>query len=180
MNNKDENSDRKTKDLLSISQTIQPLIKKIVGKNGFVETDIITNWSAIIGDSFAQCCFPQRIDFPKNKKNNGTLHLNVLSGAFALEIKHREKYILDKINTYFGYNAVSSLKIIQNNDFSIKSADNKTMLSTAQKKLSAKDSEKIKNKCNDIKNENLKEILIKLGHSIYANSSKTEKKKDED
>ena len=64
MNNKDENSDRKTKDLLSISQTIQPLIKKIVGKNGFVETDIITNWSAIIGDSFAQCCFPQRIAFP--------------------------------------------------------------------------------------------------------------------
>ena len=37
----------------------------------------------------------------------------------------------------------------------------------------------IKNLTKDINNENLKEILIKLGHSVFADNHKKEKKNDE-
>lgn len=174
MNNKD-NDNRKTKDLQSLSQTLLPLAQNILGKNGFVETDIITNWAEIIGEQLAAYTAPQKIDFPRNKKNDGCLHLAVPSGAFAVEIQHREKYILQKINTYFGYRAVSSLKIIQNNELSIPAVRNSKSSSKPQPVLSEEEKEFIKNISNEINNENLKEILIKLGHSIYADNHKTEK-----
>ena len=170
MNNKDDIKDiRKTKDLQSLSQTLLPLAQNILGKNGFVETDIITNWPDIVGEQLDCYSFPQKIDFPKNKKNNGSLHLAVPTGAFAVEIQHREKFILDKINTYFGYNAVSSLKIIQNNELQIDTSP-KSQSKSKQIILSEQEKNEIKNISDDIKNENLKEILIKLGHSIYADN----------
>ena len=172
MNNKDI---RTTKDLQSLSQTLLPIAQSILGKNGFVETDIITNWVEIICEQLAQYSFPQKIEFPKDKKNNGCLHITVPSGAFAVEIKHREKYILDKINTYFGYNAVSSLRIIQNNELCISDYNIKKTNKKALPQISKEDSDFIKNISNEINNENLKEILIKLGHSVYANNNKTEK-----
>jgi len=180
MNNKDNAQDiRTTKDLQSLAQTLKPLTKRILGKNGFIETDIITNWENIVSEQLAQYCSPIKIEFPRDKKNNGRLLLQATSGAFALEISHREKYILDKINTYFGYNAVSSIKILQNNEMTaeeIKLPENGDL---SENYVSPEDEEKIKNLTNDINNQNLKEILIKLGHSIFAGNHKKEKKDDE-
>lgn len=181
MNNKSDNiknnknGERRTKDLQSLSMTILPFAQSILGKNGFVETDIISNWSEIVGDKLAQFSFPQKIDFPRNKKNNGCLHLTVPSGAFAVEIQHREKYILDKINTYFGYNAVSSLRIIQNNEMCLDDYRLKKNKLKNLPQLNETEKAEIKSLSDDINNQNLKEILIKLGHSIYADNHKTEK-----
>jgi hypothetical protein len=176
MNNKDAKNNQTTNELQSISQALHPLVRKIAGKNGFVEIDIITNWSEIVGNILAQNSTPQKIIFPKNQKDNGVLYLAVQSGAFAVEIKHREKYILDKINTYFGYKAISTIKIMQNNDVSSNTYKPKLNSTPPPNKLDDETSKKIKNMCNDIKNEKLKEILIKLGHSIYTDNQ--QKKKD--
>ena len=179
MNNKDDFENRTTKDLQSIAQTLLPLAQDILGKNGFVETDILTNWDEIIGEQLANYSFPQKIVFQKNKKNDGCLYLTVPSGAFAVEIQHREKYILEKINRYFGYNAVSSLKIIQNNELEIDNHHHQTKQQNTLSQLSEEQKETIKNITNEINNENLKEILIKLGHSILTSNHNTKKKKNE-
>ncbi|MBR1604615.1 MAG: DUF721 domain-containing protein [Alphaproteobacteria bacterium] len=180
MNNKDDTQDiRTTKDLQSLAQTLMPLTKKIMSKHGFIETDIITNWDNIVSEQLAQYCSPLKIEFPKDKKNNGRLLLQVISGAFALEISHREKYILDKINTYFGYQAVSSIKILQNNEMTAIVEQNNKNQDLSKGYISPEDEEKIKNLTKDINNQNLKEILIKLGHSIFASNYKPEKKNDE-
>jgi hypothetical protein len=97
----------------SISGAIGNITKSIVGKRGFIEVDIITNWVAIVGDEIAAYVSPTSISFPRNARNSGTLHVQVLSGAFAVELQHREKQIKERVNSYFGYNAVSSLKITQ-------------------------------------------------------------------
>lgn len=180
MNNKDDTQDiRTTKDLQSLAQTLMPLTRKILGKNGFTETDIITNWENIISEQLAQYCSPLKIEFPRDKKNNGRLLLMVTSGAFALEISHKEKYILDKINTYFGYNAVSSIKILQNNEINTIKSNSPEDEDLSEKYVSPENEKKIKNLTNGINNKNLKEILIKLGHSIFADNHKEEKKNDE-
>ena len=46
---------------------------------------------------------------------NGTLVLNVIHGK-ELEVEYEKKEIIDKINSFFGYNCISNikLKIIQN------------------------------------------------------------------
>ena len=101
-------------DLTSVSKTIMPLAKQLLGAKGMLEMEILSDWTAIVGEELAQYSLPQKISFRKDERSNGTLELLVLSGAFALEIQHRESQILNKINAYFGYDAVAKLKIIQN------------------------------------------------------------------
>lgn len=165
-------AERKTKDLTALSKAILPLTKSLFGKKGFVEVDILTNWDKIVGEELADYSFPQKIDFKREQKNNGILHLQVPSGAFALEIQHREKYIIEKINAYFGYNAVCGLKILQNNSLSLQ-AENKYISEIPQKTLVTDTEENyIKSLTEDIKDSKLKEILIKLGQSIFNDNHK--------
>lgn len=108
------NKEHTQEDLTSVSKTIMPLAKQLLGAKGMLEMEILSDWTAIVGEELAQYSLPQKISFRKDERSNGTLELLVLSGAFALEIQHRESQILNKINAYFGYDAVAKLKIIQN------------------------------------------------------------------
>lgn len=163
-----------TKGLSSLSKSILPLAKQVLGKKGFVEVDILTNWGNIVGEELAQYSFPQKIDFKRGEKNNGILLLSVPAGAFALEIKHREKFILEKINTYFGYNAVSGLKIIQNNNLSLDGIKEFKHSETKKTLVTPEEENYIKSLTKDLNNSELKEILIKLGQSVF-NDNKNEK-----
>lgn len=171
------NEQRKTNGLSSISQTILPFAKQILGKKGFVEVDILTNWHKIVGDELADYSFPQKIDFKRDQKNNGILHLNVPSGAFALEIQHREKFILEKINTYFGYCAVSGIKIIQNNELTLEDMKKNNQPEPKKTLVTREEENYIKELADDVNNSELKEILVKLGKSVFNNNKREKKTK---
>ena len=168
--------ERSTFDLTAFAKTMAPITKRLFGKKGFMEIDILTNWDKIVGKELADFSFPQKIDFKRDQKNNGILHLQVPSGAFALEIAHREKFILEKINAYFGYNAVSALKIVQNSALPL-ATPNEPIEKTVNKSNMLSEDEKnyIKSLAEDINNSELKEILIKLGQSIFSDNHKKEK-----
>ena len=174
--NTNKQAERTTGDLLSISQSILPLAKEILGKKGFVETDILTNWQDIIGQELANYTSPTKIDFKPQQRNNGILHLEVPSGAFALEVQHKEKTILQKINTYFGYNAISNIKIIQNPNFVLTSTESSATSLTHPKLVTPEEENYIQDLAKEINSPDLKEILIKLGQSVFTNNNPKEKK----
>lgn len=179
MSNTEKKQDSRTaKGLTAISKTILPFARQILGTKGFVEVDILTNWTHIVGDELAEFCLPLKIDFQRGQKNNGILHLSVLSGAFALEIQHRERFIIEKINTYFGYYAVAKIKIIQNNDISFDKLNKINTISDNEKPkaiVSAEEENYIKDLTEEVSNSKLKEILVKLGKSVF-NNNKSENK----
>ena len=155
---------RQANGLNRLSRTLDSFSRKILGSRGFVEVDILTEWDKIVGSELAQYSFPQKISFGK-EKNNGTLYLAVPSGAYALELQQRSKFIIDKINTYFGYNAVSNIKIIQNAGM--------VPLQLPQEKkhkisVTQEQKDQITALTNEINNEDLKNILIKLGENIFS------------
>ncbi len=170
-----QNPDNRTCGISSISQAMLPLVKQVLGKKGFVEIDILSNWDNIIGGELAQFSFPQRIDFKRGERNNGILNLSVPTGAFAVEIQHREKFIIERINTYFGYNAVSRLKIIQNNELDIDEIKEINQGKQHKILVTAEEQNYINDLAEDLNNPALKEILIKLGQSVFDNNKKDEK-----
>ena len=60
--------ERHTQGLSTLSQTILPFAKQILGTKGFVEIDILTGWKEIVGDELAEFSLPQKIDFPRGQK----------------------------------------------------------------------------------------------------------------
>jgi hypothetical protein len=89
------------------------LLKKLVSpafrRQGFSEADIITRWSTIVGPMLAEHSLPERLRF---HADGGTLVITV-NGAFALEMQHLQPVIMERINGYFGYNAVTRLSFRQ-------------------------------------------------------------------
>ncbi|MBQ7284888.1 MAG: DUF721 domain-containing protein [Alphaproteobacteria bacterium] len=170
-----ENFERRTHDLLSVSSMLMPLAKKILGKKGFVEVDILTNWPQIVGDELAEYVLPQSIDFPKGERNNGVLRVSVSGGGFALELQHREKNVIQKINAYFGYAAVASLRIVQNAAQEYNTQ--KQRVERVQKNLVSVDEEfYIKDLSAGIKNSALQEILERVGRCIVGHNKGENKK----
>ncbi|HKO08155.1 MAG TPA: DUF721 domain-containing protein [Alphaproteobacteria bacterium] len=96
----------------SLAQLLPKLTRAVMGKRGFAEAGLLTDWPAVVGQDIAAKALPERLDFPRGERSEGTLHLRV-EGAWALAFQHLEPQLLERINAYFGYRAVSRLKLHQ-------------------------------------------------------------------
>lgn len=73
---------------------------------------ILHDWQKIVGDKIASLTCPQKLVFRNDKRTGGMLSLLAATGSGPL-IQQISPMILERINTYFGYNAVANLKIQQ-------------------------------------------------------------------
>ncbi len=55
---------------------------------------------------------PERLQFGRDRNEGATLVVRAGSG-FATELQHLHPIVLDRINTFFGYQAVARITIIQ-------------------------------------------------------------------
>lgn len=79
---------------------------------GFVQSSIVSRWKEIVGARYAAVSAPESIRFPPGKKSNGTLTL-VVEGAHAPMMQHVAPAIQERVNQFFGYEAVARVAIRQ-------------------------------------------------------------------
>jgi hypothetical protein len=79
---------------------------------GFVQSSVVTRWPEIVGPRHARVCSPESIRFPPGEKSEGILQLVVVP-AHAPIIQHVIPEIIDRVNRFFGYKAVSRVKLRQ-------------------------------------------------------------------
>ena len=81
-------------------------------KFGFIQSSVVTRWAEIVGTKHARVCAPESIRFPPGEKSGGILQLVVVP-AHAPLIAHVEPEIIERVNRFFGYNAVTRIKLRQ-------------------------------------------------------------------
>ena len=98
--------------LRPFSNSIPKTLKKYLKKGGYNYSNIIDNWTKMVGKKISDACYPNKIKMSKEMKD-GNLVLNVIHGK-EMEIEYEKKQIIDKINSFFGYNCISkvTLKIV--------------------------------------------------------------------
>ena len=79
---------------------------------GFVQSSVVTRWPEIVGEAHARVCSPETIRFPPGEKNDGILQLLVEPGHAPI-IQHVIPEIIERVNRFFGYNAVARVKLRQ-------------------------------------------------------------------
>ena len=79
---------------------------------GFVQSSVVTRWPEIVGETHARVCAPESIRFPPGEKSEGILQL-VVTPAHAPLIQHVIPEIIERVNRFFGYNAVAQVKLRQ-------------------------------------------------------------------
>ena len=139
--------------LRSFKDTLPKNIKKIIKKKGHIFSETLNNWKYIVGEELFKTCYPKSFK-NSNKFGVSTLEIMVKRGH-EIDLEYSKKEIIDKMNSFFGYNVVEKLKFISFDD--------------AQTKFKKKDenendvtNSKYADRINDIKNDKIKKSLLEL------------------
>ena len=73
---------------------------------GFIQSSIVSRWKEIVGDRYARVSSPESIRFPTGRKGGGALTL-LVDGAHAPLIQHLAPMIMERVNRFFGYEAIN-------------------------------------------------------------------------
>lgn len=145
----------------ALANLVSKLITPLCQKSGFVKASLVIDWDKIVGPKFSQFCEAVRVNFPQGKKNQGSLYIRVPS-AMATHIAFLEPEILEKVNRYYGYPAISRVIIQQGPVMRKSSPPPKTSPSLTQEKR-----EEILNLVSEVGDESLQKALERLGSSIF-------------
>ena len=79
---------------------------------GFVQSAVVSRWAEIVGERYARVSSPESIRFAGGRKSGGTLTL-LVEGAHAPLMQHLAPVIIERVNRFFGYEAVARLHFHQ-------------------------------------------------------------------
>jgi len=99
-----------------LSVLLGGVFSEAFAKQGFASRELVTRWAEIAGDDIAKFSEPLKIQWPRPVEGQNqvpaTLILRV-EGPMALEIQHASDAILQRVNRFFGWNAVGKIALRQ-------------------------------------------------------------------
>jgi len=99
-----------------LAELLRKTLNDAFAKQGFASTELVTRWPEIVGTDIAAHSEPEKIQWPRPVGNDmpepGTLVLRV-EGPTAVEIQHLSNVILERVNRFFGWQAVAQLALRQ-------------------------------------------------------------------
>ncbi|HJO77396.1 MAG TPA: DUF721 domain-containing protein [Pelagibacteraceae bacterium] len=153
MHYKQNNKESKTyvQGLRSFGNTLPRSVKGILKKNGYNYSEIINKWNMLVGKDISSCSYPKSIKMTKGNAN-GTLLLAVKRGN-EITVEYSKKEIMNKINSYFGYQLINEIRL-QTFNSEIKKRENRNTLGKFTKNF--------EKKVNEIKSKNIRNSLSQL------------------
>ena len=141
--------------LRSFKNTLPTKVKRILDKKGHMYSKTLDNWKYIVGDKLFKVCYPKSFK-GSNKLGGSCLNIMVKRGN-EVDLEYSKKNIINKMNAYFGYEAVKNIRL---NTF-----EGEYEKINEKKVVNATKSEHIK-KIDNIKNDKIKKSLLELS-KIY-------------
>ena len=137
--------------LRSFKDTLPKKIKKILNKKGHIYSETLENWRYIVGNELFEVCYPKSF---KNSNKLGTSCLNIMvKRGHEVDVEYSKKLIINKMNSFFGYNIVEKVKLITFEGEQEKFKKNKITDVTKSQHI---------DKISTIKNDKIKNSLIEL------------------
>ncbi|MFT4057249.1 MAG: DciA family protein [Novosphingobium sp.] len=140
---------------------------------GFVQSSVVSRWPEIVGARHARVCSPESIRFPPGEKSDGILQLVVVP-AHSPMIQHVIPEIVDRVNRFFGYNAVARVKLRQGEVKAPPSTQPRPSAPPSLKPVPFELGESLR----DIGDPELRAVLESLARSMGAAESKPDSQED--
>lgn len=145
-----------------INIVVKDILKPILKNYSPIILIMRRNWNALLGEKYYEFCEPEKVSFKKDKKNDATLYVKCFNTVISFYIENNKMFILEKINSIFGYNLIGDIKIKQDPRII-------RQIKKSLPKLKNDDLEKIDSIITDIENEELKNSLKDFGNSLFSN-----------
>ena len=99
-----------------LSDLLAPTLTGVLKAQGFASAEILSRWADIVGPEVAASSEPLKINWPRVRDEEtpepATLVLRV-EGPAALEIQHLSAVILERVNRFFGWQAIGRIALRQ-------------------------------------------------------------------
>jgi hypothetical protein len=150
---------------VSLSELVGKVLAPVTAKRGIARTDLIAAWPDIVGPRFADCSRPDKIVWPKGPDADGKPGMLILRvhGPRAIYVQHEAGQILERVNAFLGYAAISQIKIVQGpvtGPAKVQRKQLPTLPAAAETRLATAVA--------DISNDGLRAALQKLGRGILS------------
>lgn len=99
-----------------LSDLLSATLTDVLKAQGFASAEILSRWADIVGREVAAISEPLKINWPRpvgdDPPEPATLVLRV-EGPAALEIQHMSAVILERVNRFFGWQAIGRIALRQ-------------------------------------------------------------------
>jgi hypothetical protein len=131
-------------------------------KQGFASTELVTRWKDIVGSEIAAGSEPMKLQWQRvpegEQPEPATLVLRA-EGPAALEIQHQSNVILERVNRYFGWQAVGRIVLRQ-------APLSKPKTRPPLPKIDPAETAKVAATLSDIADDDLRMALARLGAAV--------------
>ena len=154
MNSKNYNRNNRKfiQGLRSFKDILPSKIKKIINKKGQIYSETLDNWRNFVGNDLFN------ISFPKSYKNENKLQSSCLTVMVKrgneVNFEYSKNIVIEKINSFFGFEAVKSIKLVSFEEISEKFIEKQSLDNVTKNKY--------KKQISGIKNEKIKNSLSEL------------------
>ena len=151
----------KPKPTRSLSELASGFLAETFKRQGFASTELVTRWADIVGAEIATHAEPLKLQWQRTQDGEpsepATLVLRV-EGPAAIEIQHQSNIILERINRYFGWQAVGRLALRQ--------APLKRRAKTPPPRADREAAERLAATLTDVGDDSLRMALGRLGAAV--------------
>jgi len=156
-----------------LDKHFRQLTRGVFSRYGFAYGEVLSQWSAIVGEELGRVSVPERIRWPRaagpggeGRKAGGTMVLRVAEGR-ALEVQHLVPRIIERINGFYGYQAIGALKILQGAVAAPSRAEPEPVPEVASPELGER--------VQAIRDEALRRALLRLGTAVSVREAASSK-----
>ena len=136
--------------LRSFKNTLPTKARRIIMKKGEIYSKTLDNWKFLVGEELFKVCYPR--SFKKNNSKGKCLNIMVKRGN-EVDLEYSKKIIIDKINYFFGYDVVQTIRIY--------TFENEIKYDV-ENKIKSVTKSKYEKKISEINNISIKNSLIKM------------------
>ena len=94
------------------SDSARKQLGQAAARYGFAEADVLFRWPEVTGEALSGLCRPVRVRYPRSRALGATLVVEAI-GARAPEVEMQAPRIIERVNSFYGYRAISRLKVTQ-------------------------------------------------------------------
>lgn len=100
-----------------VSELLGDILCDVVTRRTGMTVELLAGWEDIVGPDYAGCTMPEKIVWPRRSDDLEPFRPGMLvvacEGSKALFFQHETIQVLERINLFFGFQALDRIRIVQ-------------------------------------------------------------------
>lgn len=162
---------RKSHGFRQAGGSLKKAMKSVAGRQGFAESDVLLRWPEIVGAELCTHCRPVKVSYSASRQLGATLIVQT-DGGHAPQVEMQAPMIVERVNRFYGYRAVSRLKITQSTGLGQPQgfAEDQAPFTGPATEPTTQDVKQASALTRDIESPGLRAALTQIGANVLARS----------